>query len=241
MLKQMKWLLVLPLGLGLVLLGVVLGAEWIKSEKAVSAKSVASTVVQTVADPFTGLADPSASYDQRFIDEMVMHHQGAIVSARMMIGGSVRAELRDLAARIEKGQQRQLDLMVTWRKQWYPNAAAPATGMDMMGGMMGNGSNQGMMGNSSNQGMMGKGGGQNSDRMFLRMMIPHHQLAIDMAKDALQNAERPEIKDLAREIIADQSAEITEMEGYLKTWYNETSTRDTAAGMRDMMKRIMGR
>ena len=91
------------------------------------------------------------------------------------------------------------------------------------------------------QGMGGMMSGQDQDRMFLRMMIPHHQLAIDMAQDALRNAQHAELKDLAQQIIVDQSAEITEMEGYLRNWYGEASTRDTAAGMREMMRRMIGR
>ncbi len=88
--------------------------------------------------------------------------------------------------------------------------------------------------------MGGSMGGDAADRMFLRMMIPHHQLAIDMARDALQHAQHDELTGLAREISADQSAEIAEMEGYLKAWYNEDSTRERAGAMRDMMRRMMG-
>jgi len=80
-------------------------------------------------------------------------------------------------------------------------------------------------------GMMG---GDTSDHMFLRMMIPHHQIAIDMSRDALVHAQHPLLKRLARSIIRDQSAQIAEMEGYLKAWYGETSTRDVGP-MRGMM------
>lgn len=213
----------------------------------------AQATPRAATSPFMGTADPKAEYDLRFIDEMSMHHQGAIMSAQAMIGGSKRPELRDLASRIQKGQQKQLDQMQAWRKQWYPNAPKPAMNMDMMGSMMGAGGTggtgsasgtDGMMGGSSNSGMMGSmmvdmmGGQDASDRMFLRMMIPHHQLAIDMAQDALKNAQRAEVKALAQQIIADQSAEIKEMEGYLLTWYGESSTRDTAQSMREMMQRM---
>lgn len=236
--------------LGLVLLGVGGGAvtSWAQAQQAAD---------RSADSPFMGLADPAAPYDQRFIDEMLMHHQGAIMSAQMMIGNSQRPELRDLAGRIVAGQQRQIDRMRAWRAQWYGSSDPAAGGMDPMGGMMGGdggmmggqggmmGGDGGMMGGQGGmmggQGMGGMMGGQGTDRMFLRMMIPHHQLAIDMANDALANAEHDELKGLAREIVADQSAEITEMEGYLRDWYGEGSTRDTAASMRDMMRRMMGR
>jgi uncharacterized protein (DUF305 family) len=53
------------------------------------------------------------------------------------------------------------------------------------------------------------------DRMFLQMMIPHHQAAIAMAQQALTQAEHPEIKTFAQDIITLQNAEIGEMQGYL--------------------------
>ncbi len=92
-------------------------------------------------------------------------------------------------------------------------------------------------------GMMGRGamtGGAHADRMFLRMMVPHHQLAVEMGQDALENAEHEELKGLARVIVDEQSAEIGEMERYLKAWYGDASTRDLAGTMRDMMGRMMG-
>lgn len=184
-------------------------------------------------DPFLGIANPAAPYDLRFLDEMIMHHEGAIMSAQGMIANSSRPELRDLARRIVTTQQQQVAQMRAWRQQWYPDVPTPAADMGAMGGM------GGMMGNAGN--MMGQAGnGDQADRMFLRMMIPHHQLAIDMAQDALQHAQHAELKGLAREIIAGQSAEITEMEGYLRTWYGEGSTRDLAGPMREMVRRMMG-
>lgn len=64
-----------------------------------------------------------------------------------------------------------------------------------------------------------------SDRMFLRMMIPHHALAVDMGKDAVSNASHPELQRLAQEIIDGQSREIAEMEGYLTRWYADSIVR----------------
>ncbi len=190
-------------------------------------------------------------YDLRFMDDMIMHHEGAIMSARMMISQSAHPELRDLARRIIVGQQTQVDQMRAWIRQWYPGKDVGPTGMGsnsggMMGGGMGSNSG-GMMGGgmgSNSGGMMGGGmgsnsggmmGGDTSDHMFLRMMIPHHQIAIDMSRDALVHAQHPPLKGLARSIIRDQSAQITEMEGYLKAWYGETSTHDLGDPMHGMM------
>jgi uncharacterized protein (DUF305 family) len=140
-------------------------------------------------------------FDLQFIDQMTAHHQGAIVSAANMIADSARPELRTLADEIVTEQTAQVRQMRTWRQQWYPQAPSTFDGMpdEPMGGM------DNMMGAS----------GEQRDVMFLHMMIPHHRLAIDMARQALTRAEHPSLERLARDIIADQSAEIRRMQTYL--------------------------
>lgn len=51
-----------------------------------------------------------------------------------------------------------------------------------------------------------------ADRDFARMMIPHHQGAIDMAKAELTYGKDPVMRRLAEEIIVDQQSEITAMQ-----------------------------
>jgi uncharacterized protein (DUF305 family) len=53
--------------------------------------------------------------------------------------------------------------------------------------------------------------GRYSDRRFIDAMVPHHQGAIEMAEVALKNAEHEEIKQLSRNIISTQQAEIEEL------------------------------
>jgi uncharacterized protein (DUF305 family) len=50
--------------------------------------------------------------------------------------------------------------------------------------------------------------GEYSDEHFIDAMAPHHQGAVEMAQVALANAEHPELRQLAENIVADQSAEI---------------------------------
>lgn len=51
---------------------------------------------------------------------------------------------------------------------------------------------------------------------FVRMMLPHHQAAIDMAKTQLAYGKDPQMRRLAQEIIADQQSEIELMQLWLK-------------------------
>jgi uncharacterized protein (DUF305 family) len=55
-----------------------------------------------------------------------------------------------------------------------------------------------------------------SDEDFVRLMLPHHQAALDMAKAELLFGRSPEMRRLAQEIIADQQSEIDLMELWLK-------------------------
>jgi len=55
-----------------------------------------------------------------------------------------------------------------------------------------------------------------SDADFVRLMLPHHQAAIDMAKVQLIYGKDPQMRRLAQEIITDQQSEIELMELWLK-------------------------
>jgi uncharacterized protein (DUF305 family) len=161
-------------------------------------------------DHMMGSFDENKPFDLQFIDQMIMHHQGAIMSSDHMISDSQRPELRQLYENIQKSQSEQIEQMKAWRKEWYPDAEDTP---GMPSGMMNGGMMQGMMGGSSMQEMMGANA---TDAMFLRMMIPHHQAAVDMSEQALDKAEHPELKELAQTIIDEQSAEIEQMRGYLE-------------------------
>jgi len=55
-----------------------------------------------------------------------------------------------------------------------------------------------------------------SDVDFVRLMLPHHQAAIDMAKTQLLYGKDPQMRRLAQEIITDQQLEIELMQHWLK-------------------------
>jgi uncharacterized protein (DUF305 family) len=64
--------------------------------------------------------------------------------------------------------------------------------------------------------MMSVGQSGNSDVDFVRLMLPHHQAALDMAKAQLMYGRDPQICRLAQEIITDQQSEIELMQLWLK-------------------------
>ncbi len=58
--------------------------------------------------------------DERFIDAMVPHHQGAINMAQVAYQETGDSEKKDLALGIVTAQQQEIEQMIDWRKEWYP-------------------------------------------------------------------------------------------------------------------------
>lgn len=74
-----------------------------------------------------------------------------------------------------------------------------------------------------------------SEFEFLAGMVPHHQQAADDAGIALERSERPEVQQLAQEIIDAQEAEIAQMETWLSEWYPEGDREGVATQMNQAM------
>jgi len=79
--------------------------------------------------------------------------------------------------------------------------------------------------------------GEYSDKAFIDAMVPHHEGAVDMAKVALQNAQHEQIKQLARDIVGAQEAEINELGGIRE---REFGPAESPSGMSDMDMQMMG-
>jgi uncharacterized protein (DUF305 family) len=84
---------------------------------------------------------------------------------------------------------------------------APQPGMAGHGGMMGQ--------HGPQMGVMGTPLTGDTDRDFAAEMIPHHEMAVDMAKDVLAKGKDPELRKLAEDIMATQAKEIEFLKGWL--------------------------
>ena len=61
----------------------------------------------------------------------------------------------------------------------------------------------------------------NSDMDFVRLMLPHHQAAVDMARAQLLYGKDPQMRRLAQEIITDQQLEIVFMQRWLQQQHGD--------------------
>lgn len=57
------------------------------------------------------------------------------------------------------------------------------------------------------------------EALFIDGMIPHHQLAVEMAQQALEEAEHEELRQIAQQIIEAQQAEIEQLQQWREEWY----------------------
>lgn len=60
-----------------------------------------------------------------------------------------------------------------------------------------------------------------TDGAFVVAMVPHHESAIEMAETASAEGEHPEVKELARQIIATQAAEIDDLESIYERLFSQ--------------------
>ena len=75
-----------------------------------------------------------------------------------------------------------------------------------------------------------------SEADFIAGMIPHHQEAVDVAREVVERGDRAEVRALARGIVAAQADEIAQLEAWLAAWYPAAPPADYTP----MMRRLEG-
>lgn len=165
------------------------------------------------------LGPADESFDLRFIDAMIPHHEGAVAMAQETLQKSNRPEIKQLAQAIIDAQEKEISELKEWRTGWYPSAGdEPMMYSAEMGHMMP------MTEEMRSSMMMNEDLGAADDQFdlrFINAMIPHHQGAIEMAQQALEKSDRPEIQELAQTIIDSQQQEIDQMQQWRNDWYGQ--------------------
>jgi uncharacterized protein (DUF305 family) len=59
------------------------------------------------------------AFDQAFLKEMIVHHEGAVVMAQQVLATSKRPELIKLANDIISAQTKEIAQMKEWQKAWF--------------------------------------------------------------------------------------------------------------------------
>ena len=165
-------------------------------------------------DSYPRSADTS-SLDQHFIEQMIPHHEGAIAMANLALQRAKRPEIKTLAGSILAAQAEEIQDMNSWYQNWFGNNV-PQVSLGMMGGGMMSQSGMHMGGQED---IAGLENAIDFDKAFIEEMIPHHQLAIMMANMLKAGTSRPEMLQLAKNIISSQAKEIQQMQAWYVQWY----------------------
>lgn len=67
------------------------------------------------------------------------------------------------------------------------------------------------------------------DARFIDAMIPHHEMGVEMGREALARAKRPEIRKLAQDIVTTQTSEIETLRTWRQAWYPGLQPTGTGA------------
>ncbi len=150
----------------------------------------------------------SGDPDLDFVTQMIPHHQGAVDMAKLELEYGVTADVRKMAQAVIVAQQAEIAEMTAWKAA---HSASPAGADAAAIRAAFEASNKKMM-----AGMTGHSHGTSADLTFLRMMIPHHQGAVDMADVVLKYGKDAQIRALAERIRTAQRSEIVDMQLFIQ-------------------------
>jgi uncharacterized protein (DUF305 family) len=189
---------------------------------------------------------PRNTADIAFAEATVVHHGQAVQMTGIILDKSGGAQVRALAEQTRAAQVAEIGTLLGWLKGWGRTLPAPygtatdtpgaeattgAPGAEATTGAPGAEATTGTprtpqetTGSAVHGGLLSEAQlqqlrsatGVQADKVFLSLMVVHHQGAIDLARAEIAKGANPQAKELAQTIINTQKAEITAMEGMLK-------------------------
>jgi uncharacterized protein (DUF305 family) len=174
---------------------------------------------------------------------MIPHHQQAVEMSDMVLAKQgIDPRVTELAKQIKAAQGPEIDTMQGWLKQWgnpamppmpsgdmpdhgnmpMPSGSTPGHGdMPMPSGTTpapsGNGPGMAGMMSDADMAALQNAQGVEASKLFLTQMISHHEGAITMAQNEINDGQYPAAVELARSIVTAQQKEIDTMKGILAT------------------------
>ena len=180
--------------------------------------------------------------DVRFMQDMIPHHQQALDMTVLLPERTSSSEMIELADRIERTQKDEIAFM----KQWLRERGETVPDTDWRHHVDGH---HGHHGHHTMEGMatveqmaeLEASSGPDFDRLFLQLMIKHHEGALTMVEELLEqpgSAQEPELFEFSNDVSNDQEAEIERMVVMLAS-YSPDPRAGLTAGFRDAGEAIL--
>ncbi|MBM4694181.1 DUF305 domain-containing protein [Rhodococcus hoagii] len=206
-----------------------------------NATTSATTSASVSASGTAEQGGPHNDADVEYVQMMIPHHEQAVEMAELVPSRTGNPDIIALADQIEKAQGPEIEQMEGWLKAWgapepskaeapgatsdgmdhddmegdgtsMPMQSMPMTSMNSMPGMEGGG--HGMM-SAEQMRALENAKDAEFDKMWLELMIAHHQGAVASSEQILQTGESEQVRQLAQQIVSSQQAEIAQMEALL--------------------------
>lgn len=155
---------------------------------------------------------PPNDADVGFIQNMIVHHQQAVWMADLAPERASSRDVKELADRIRDVQGLEIDMMNRWLSQHSVPTVDPTAPEHGHGG-----DHASMPGMPTREQLeeLENARGTDFDRLWLRLMIAHHEGALTMARQVQNSGVDVRVQEIADGVIAEQTDEIQRMRGWL--------------------------
>ncbi|MHC5904034.1 DUF305 domain-containing protein [Streptomyces sp. S6] len=149
---------------------------------------------------------PNAA-DVTYAQMMIVHHAQALEMTELVPGRAESASVKALAERISAAQKPEIAVM----RDWLTSHKKPQNPQ----GHAGHGTMPGMATDAQLASLRAAKGAA-FDRLFLTLMITHHEGAITMATELKSQGNNIQTEEMADDVVAQQTSEISRMRGMLR-------------------------
>ncbi|SER67641.1 Uncharacterized conserved protein, DUF305 family [Streptomyces sp. yr375] len=147
--------------------------------------------------------DTPNSADVSYAQMMIEHHTQALEMAELAPKQAQSTTVKGLAARIGAAQGPEIEAMKAWLSTYGKETASTGHTHTMMPGMA----------TEAQLTELRAAHGKAFDALFLTLMITHHEGALTMAADVKAKGNNVRIEEMADDVVAQQTSEITRMRG----------------------------
>jgi uncharacterized protein (DUF305 family) len=158
------------------------------------------------SDASRAVQPPPNDADRQYVAMMIVHHEQALAMTRFVPDRAENATVKGLADRIRYSQEPEIGAMKQWQRTFNAVGAHGGDHATMPG-----------MATQDQLNALGAARGKDFDRMFLELMIKHHEGAITMATDVKAAGTNVQVEEMADDVIAVQTDEINRMKALLPT------------------------
>ena len=152
-------------------------------------------------------APTPTAVDVGFSQDMIVHHEQAVLMAQLVRDRTKDAKIAALAAGIEDSQLLDIGTLRGYLTLWQAPTLPAGPPMQWMADPMGGATSMPGMATTAQINALRTATGSAMDRMFLQLMLRHHQGGLAMLSDAAAHAGIQTVRALAARMAFDQQQE----------------------------------